>query len=224
MGYHRTTGGLRAFADTFVGGDRPFFIGNDWILICPQSNAVAGVDIAAQVNIGGSGLTYGSGSGINNNGMFVQAIPSRVSRDAVLRACASNGTFAEFQIVSRVAGIDAGIGPSVCNNPGDESHYFIQVESINFLTSLARRNANGTSTAINANCFNNVDGDIVRLEQRIVGGFPQLKVYQNGVLRSTDLDNSGLGPTSGLFGFTFSGVFTGKVTVKNFNGGILSPV
>jgi len=112
----------------------------------------------------------------------------------------------------------------VCNNPGDESHYFIQVESINFLTSLARRNANGTSTAINANCFNNVDGDIVRLEQRIVGGFPQLKVYQNGVLRSTDLDNSGLGPTSGLFGFTFSGVFTGKVTVKNFNGGILSPV
>jgi len=103
MGYHRTTGGLRAFADTFVGGDRPFFIGNDWILICPQSNAVAGVDIAAQVNIGGSGLTYGSGSGINNNGMFVQAIPSRVSRDAVLRACASNGTFAEFQIVSRVA-------------------------------------------------------------------------------------------------------------------------
>jgi hypothetical protein len=84
------------------------------------------------------------------------------------------------------------------------------------------RKDSGAYTGLVGNCFTNAINDVVRLEVRYVGGFPQLKVYQNGILRTTFLDNSGLGPAAGgQYGFFLSGVFSGQIVVKNFNGGLL---
>ena len=108
-------------------------------------------------------------------------------------------------------------------NPGDASAYVIQVESINTNTGLFRKESNGVMTALVANCYANAPGDVVRVEYRkLPNGNAELRVYQNGVLKSTFEDSSGTKlVTGGQFGFFFSGVFTGQLVWKNFNGGVL---
>lgn len=211
-----------SFADTLIGVDRPFLIGNNWFLQATADETTAMSDNSALINIGGTGLIYGNGGGLNLNGMSIAAFPSTVNRTAIVARSAVGGIFSQVTLVSRpIAGVDASIGPSVFMNPGDAACYLIQLRSQDTTTSLYRKNSNGTYTNIRASAFANAPGDVVRLEGRIVGGFPELRIYQNGVLRSTDIDNSGLGPTSGQFGFFMSGVFTGQVVISTFSGGTL---
>lgn len=213
---------VTSFADTFIGVDRPFLIGDNWFTQMVDAMNVSVSECGTQINIGGTGLVYGTGSGINNSTMAINCFPSTVNRTVVVAKSLLQTTFAEFKLVSApIAGTTAGIGPAVLMNPGTSLGYLIQLNSVNTNTVLFRRNANGTYTTIRANCFTRAAGDVVRLEALYVGGFPQLKVYQNGVLRSTDVDNSGLGPAAGgQFGFSFSGVFTGQIVISNFNGGL----
>jgi hypothetical protein len=210
------------FIDTLKGADRPFVLGNNWFTQeCLVTNLPWG-DVQAQVNIGATGLVYGSGSGINDLTMAINCFPSLVNRAAVVTKSAQNGIYAQLTLVSKpIVGVGAGIGPSVLMNPGSDVCYLIQWNSVNTNTALFRRESNGTYTVIRANCFTVALGDVGRLEARIVGGFPELRVYQNGILRSTDIDNSGLGPTSGQFGFSLSGVQTGQIVVSDFDGGTL---
>jgi hypothetical protein len=213
---------VTAFVDSFIGADRPFMVGDNWFTQCVDVNAVGWQNIEAQVNIGATGLTYGDGSGVNNSTTSVNFFPANVTRLTVVAKSLTQSSFAELTLVSRtIAGVTAGIGPSVLMQPGTALCYLIQWNSVNTNTVLFRRNANGTYTTIRANCFAAANGDTVRLEALYVGGFPQLKVYKNGVLQSTDLDNSGLGPANGgSFGLSLSGCFTGQITVSNFNGGL----
>jgi hypothetical protein len=210
------------FADPFVGGDRPFLIGNDWFTQFTSDSGVAMLSVAPELNTGGAGLIWGDGSAPNLNACNMGCYPSRVSRPDVVSGSLTRGEFSELTLVSRpIVGNSAGIGPSVLMNPGSDVQYLIQMESVNTNTALFRKDT-GAYTALVANCFANAINDVVRLEVRYVGGFPQLKVYQNGVLRTTFLDNSGLGPAAGgQFGFFLSGVFSGQIVVKNFNGGLL---
>jgi hypothetical protein len=210
-----------SFSDTLIGADRPFVMGNNWFTQeCLVSNLSWG-EVQTQINIGASGLIYGTGSGINNSTMAINAFPSLVNRAAVVAKSIVTSIFAELTLDSNpVVGVTAGIGPAVLINPGSDVCYLIQWNSVNTNTVLFRRDSNGTYTTIRANCFTRALGDTCRLEAKIVGGFPQLKVYKNGALQSTDTDASGLGPVSGQFGISFSGVFTGQIVVKNFNGGI----
>lgn len=213
---------VTSFADTLTGADRPFFIGNNWFLQMTQGTTVAATDVASQLNISASGLVWGNGGGLNDNGTNLQAYPSTVDRSAILTKSAAAGTFSEMTLQARnIAGISAAIGPAVLMNPGDCSSYHLQLNSANTNTVLFRMNTNGTFTSLNANVFTSAINDVVRLEATIVGGFPVLKSYQNGVLRDTTTDNSGLGPTSGQFGMMLYGVFQGQATIKNYNGGCL---
>lgn len=212
---------VTSFFDSLIGADRPFYMGNDWYLVGTADNTTAPVDWAAQINIGGTGLTYGNGGGVNDNGMFCYAYPSKIDYNAVLGKSLAGGIFAELTIVGRAAGVDCGIGPFLFSQPGGNPSYFFQVESINAITQLFRKENVGVTSMV-ANAFNNVNGDTVRLEARIIGGNVELKSYQNGVLRNTFVDNTASKITSGgLFGIAFQGVFTGTVTVKNFNAGAL---
>lgn len=213
---------LTRFADTLKGADRPFFIGNDWLLQITQTTGVLGSDIASHLNIGATGMTIGNGDGLNLNATNLLIFPSKVNRTAVVAKSAGNGIFAEMKLVSKnVVGNGAGVGPAVGLNPGNSTSYHLQLNSLNSNTVLFRMEANGTYTGLVANVFTNAINDIVRLEYRIVGGFPELRSYQNGVLMNTTVDNSGLGPTSGQFGMIDYGCFTGSITVSDFNGGTL---
>jgi hypothetical protein len=210
------------FADTLTGVDRPFLIGNDWFTQFVSDAGVAMTSVSPELNISGAGLGWGDGSAPNLNSCIMGCYPSLVSRPDVVARSVSRGSFSEMTFVSRpIVGNGAGIGPSVLMNPGSDAQYLIQLNSTNTNTVLFRRNT-GAYTALVANCFTNAPNDVVRLEARYVGGFPELRVYQNGVLRATFLDNSGLGPAAGgQYGFFLSGVFSGQTVVKNFNGGIL---
>jgi hypothetical protein len=210
-----------SFSDAFSGPDRPFFLGNDWYLVGTADNTTAPVDWGGQINIGAGALTYGNGGGVNDNGMFCYAFPSKVDYNAVLARSLAGGLFAELTIVGRAAGVDCGIGPFLFAQPGSTPSYFQQIESINAVTQLFRKE-NAGSTSLVGNAFNNVNGDTVRLEARITGGNVELKSYQNGVLRNTFVDNTASKITSGgLFGIAFQGVFTGTVSIKDFHGGAL---
>lgn len=214
--------GATAFADPFTGADRPFLIGNDWFTQFTSDAGVAMLSVAPELNIGGAGLIWGDGSAPNLNTCNMGCYPSKVDRVAVVNGSLTRGEFSELTLVSRpIPGNGAGIGPSVLMNPGSDVQYLIQMESLNTATGLFRKDS-GAYTSLVGNCFANAINDVVRLEARYVTGFPQLKVYQNGILRTTFLDNSGLGPANGgQFGFFLSGVFSGQIVVKNFNGGLL---
>jgi hypothetical protein len=213
---------VTSFADLLTGVDRPFLIGNNWFTQFTSDSGVAMLSVAPELNIGGAGLIWGDGSAPNLNACNIGCYPSIVNRPAVVAGSVTRGEFAELTLVSRpIPGNSAGIGPSVLMNPGSDVQYLIQMESVNTNTVLFRKDS-GAYTVLVANCFANAPGDVVRLESRYVTGFPELRVYQNGVLKSTFLDNSGLGPPSGgQFGMFLSGVFTGQIVVKNFNGGLL---
>jgi hypothetical protein len=210
------------FSDPLTGVDRPFLIGNDWFTQFTSDSSVAMLSVAAELNIGGAGLIWGDGSAPNLNGCNIGCYPSLVNRAAVVSKSLGGGEFAELTLVSRpIVGNGAGIGPSVLMNPGSDIQYLIQMESLNTNTVLYRKTSVGYTVLV-ANCFANAVNDVVRLESRYVTGFPELRVYQNGVLQTTFLDNSGLGPSAGgQFGMFLSGVFTGQIVVKNFNGGVL---
>jgi len=210
------------FSDTLRGADRPVYIGNDWFLNITQSTAVSGSDVAARLNIGATGMTVGNGDGVNNSNINLLAFPALVSRRAVVTKSAGNGIFSQMVLVARTnPGIQSTVGPAVGLNPGDCANYSLQLNSANNNTVLFRMNTAGTYTALVANVFSSSPGDIVRLEYRIVGGFPELRSYQNGILRNTTVDNSGLGPTAGQFGMIIYGTFSGIITISDYSGGVL---
>jgi hypothetical protein len=213
---------VTSFSDTWIGADRPPYMGNSWLLQMTQTTAVLGSDVAAQMNIGATGLGVGNGGGGNLNNTNLLLFPSLVDRAAVVAKSATVGVFSQMTVVSRpIVGINAAFGPAVLLNPGDSSSYHLQLNSTTTNTPLFRMNGNGTYTNLVVSVFATNPGDVVRLEARIVGGFPQLKSYKNGVLLDTTTDNSGLGPTAGQFGCIWYGTFNGQMVVSNYSGGTL---
>lgn len=214
---------VTSFSDTLIGADRAPYIGNNWCLVGSQSTAVSWATMAAYVNIGGSGFAFGDGVSGNNNATNVNAFPAPVDFNAIRAKSLTGGIFSQMKLVSRpIAGTNGAVGPMVGANPGDSTGYGLQLNSTNTNTVLFRMNGNGTFTSLNANVFTNSLGDVIRLELTISGSNCTLKSYQNGTLRDTTVDNSGLGPTSGgLFGMILYGMFNGQIVVSNYAGGTL---
>jgi hypothetical protein len=210
---------ITSFSDTLIGVDRPFYIGNQYYLVGLADSTNAPVDWAAQLNIGGTGLTYGSGSGINNNGMNCNAFPSSIDYAATVSRSIAAGLFAQFTIVSKTAGIDASVGVFLLGNPGTSVCYFTQIHSQDNIAQLFRKNGGAGFVVLVANLFLNAPGDIVRHETQYIGANVQIKSYLNGVLQNTFLDNIAPIGGGGVFGLSFTGVFTGQVTISNFSGG-----
>lgn len=220
MGYHSSARGVLNFSDTLIGVDRPFYMGDNWALVSSSDNGTAGVDIAAQLNIGGSGLTYGSGSGINNNSMRVQAYPVPIDWNRVRAKSATQGLFAEIQFVQRVVGIDAEPTLTIFMQPGGQTGYGLNFQSESANVSLFA-NLGNVARAISTPTTK-ANGDILRLEVRPSAASNEIKTFKNNILVRTDIDSDATRPTQGFYGLAFLGVFTGTVTMSNFRGGVLS--
>jgi hypothetical protein len=228
MGYHTSGGAALSFSDTLLGSDRPFYIGDDWDVILTATSTVAPTRQAADLNIGGTGLTFGDGGGSNDNGLSNLMLPNKIDTAKVRALSLTNGIFAQWQFVSRpVAGVDCGPALIVGANAGGEKGYGLRLQSINTDSQLVRGLGFGGADAVAqlvANCFTANPGDIMRIELNFAPTQNTIRSYQNGVLQNTFVDNNALRPTAGgLFGMSLLGVFTGQVTVKNFSGGVLSP-
>jgi hypothetical protein len=221
MGYHASGSGKTLFADTLKGADRPFYIGNDWLCVHGASDVSTGVTLAAQINIGATGLTFGSGSGNNDNGMRVLIYPGPVDETKVRARSISIGLFVECIFVALVAaGVDCEAGLAIMINPGDEKGYYLDMQSES--GNVLLRRTEGAQTVLSTPTTK-AALDLFRLECRIIGTTNELRTYKNNVLVNTFSD---VAPTvqAGLYGMAFMGVFSGQVTVSNFRGGLISQV
>ena len=184
-------------------------------------NGTAGVDIDAQLNSGALGMVFGSGSGINNNGMRASFFPASVDPNAVNAGSLTRGSFAQWTLVSRTVGIDCDVGLVLMGAPGTDQGYVLrtQSETVNQRLEVGAR---GTVTYTpRANCFNSAPGDIIRFEVRFSPASNEIRTYLNGVLQTVDIDNNAGRPQGGQCGFCYIGVFTGVLVMKNFSCGLL---
>lgn len=187
-----------------------------------KNNGSAGANIDAQVNSGGAGLIFGSGSGVNDNPTRVTFFPQAIDNTAMRAGCATRGQFAQWTLVSRTAGIDCE-APLVCfgDPSGNDGGYTLTVQSESTNVGLASGTGNPALYTVRANCFTCVPGDVVRMEVNFATAQNTIRTYKNGVLQSTDTDNNAARPSNGLAGFALLGVFTGVLVFKDFSCGLL---
>lgn len=211
-----------SFADAFIGGGRSM-AGPRYYSQFENPNGTAGVDVDAQLNFSGAGGIFGSGSGVNNNAMRATFFPSETDPNAVRAGSLTRGSFAQWTLVSRTVGIDCEAGLVVFAQSGGTvgaAGYWLNVQSESTNTGLVMGLGTATYT-VRANCFANAPGDVIRMEARWSLASNDLRTFQNGVLRSTDIDVNASRPQGGLNAFGFYGVFTGVLVMKDFSCGLL---
>ena len=226
MGIHYDPGGggglpVTSFSDTLfnTGGA---LLGVGYYSVFSKTNGSAGANIDAQVNPSAGGIVFGSGSGVNDNPTRVQFYPQAIDNTAMRAGCVTRGQFAQWTLVSRAAGIDCEC-PLICfgDPSGNDGGYMLTVQSESNNVSLISGLGNPSLYTIRAIAFACVANDVVRLEVNFASAQNTLRTYKNGILQSTDTDNNGARPLSGLAGFGLQGVFTGVCVFKNFSCGLL---
>ena len=235
MGHHlrvRTIGlgagsspGVTSTTDPFTTGHTgDAMAGPQYFANVSVGNGTAGVDIDAQLNWSGAGMVFGSGSGVNNNSMRITFYPSAVDWNEVLLQ-ASRGFFVQWTLVSRTAGIDAAWGGVAMGRSGTDTGYqfLIRSEAPNLEINMGLGSA--VTYQVRAAAFAPIANDIIRIEVRPSAASNEIKTFQNGVLRSTDVDANAARPTVAascvLWGWGCYGVFTGVLVCKDFSAGLL---
>jgi hypothetical protein len=212
------------FTDSLLSPDQPFAVGDLWtptqnLVNPPVGNAYAGVDVAAALNRGATGLAYTNPGG----GGFtpvVNVIPVPIDWSVAI----FKNQYAQFKSVSNGAGINR---PGVCvfYNANSAGHYNLQlqVETSQFI--LGRNNGVTQTTLVAASPTTAyVIGDVLRIEvdATTTPGTTIVKGFKNGVLIATFNDNGGTRLTNGQFGLYFGGSNPAIVTiVRDFDGGTL---
>lgn len=213
---------ITSFSDPFIGAGRSM-AGPRYYCQMENPNGTAGVDVDAQLNFSGAGGIFGSGSGVNNNAMRATFFPSETDPNAVRAGSLTRGAFAQWTLVSRAVGIDCEAGLIVFGQSGGGVNapcYWLNVQSETTNTGL-NMGFGMAVYAIRANCFANAPGDVVRIEARWSAASNDIRTFQNGVLKTTDIDNNAARPQGGLNAFGFYGVFTGVLVFKDFSCGLL---
>jgi len=213
---------VTVFTDSLIAPDQPFGIGDDWFPILnlvnppfPTATGYDGADFAANINRGALGLTYtNTGAGIGPPG---GAVPMPLDYTKILFV----SQFSQMQITAFTAGF-AALSIACFYRPN-----FNQLYNLEFISSTSditlTRLASTTNTILSA-AIPVVLNDIVRLEADIktTPGTTTLRVFVNGVLKSTVLDASGSRLTSGVPALYFVGCSGGEsITVANYQGGAL---
>jgi hypothetical protein len=212
---------VTSYAETFIRADQPFLLGNNWYNTVSQSSSWSGANLAAQVNVGGTGATFGAG-GL----LFGQCywIPTLIDVAAVLAQSAIRGVFAQFTITGHAAGVSGLFGLMCFNpNPNDSNGYMLLMRTTTLTAELFRDVGPG-QTSLVAPALNWVDNDIIRLEVIPAAAANTCKSYKNGVLQNTFVDNNAARPAQaagGTFGLCYFSNNTGSLTFKNFSGGVL---
>jgi hypothetical protein len=196
--------------------------GTGFYAIFSKGNGSAGVNIDAQINPSAGGLVFGSGSGVNDNPTRVQFYPQTIDNTAMRAGCQTRGQFAQWTLVSRTAGIDCEC-PLVCfgDPSGNDGGYQLVVQSESTNVSVISGLGAVSFYNVRVNAFTCAPGDTVRMEVTFAAGANTIRTFKNGVLQSTDVDNNGARPLSGLAGFGLMGVFTGVLVFKDFSCGLL---
>lgn len=212
---------VTSFSDTLfnTGGS---LCGVNYVAVFSKGNGSSGPNIDAQINPSAGGLVFGSGSGVNDNPTRVQFYPQAVDIPAMRAGSQTRGQFAQWQLVSRTVGIDCEC-PLICfgDPSGNDGGYQLVVQSESINVQLLSGLGAASFYTVRANCFAAVPNDIVRMEVRFTPAQNTIQTFLNGVLQTTDTDNNGARPLSGIAGFGLQGVFTGVLVFKNFSCGLL---
>jgi len=219
---------VTSFADTFVGADRPFYMGSAWWSVISARSAL-GTRLAADINIGGTGLVFGDGTGNNDNNLQATFSPVNVDNTAIQAQSPNRGAFVEWEFVSRpIVGNGCTVAIGVMTVPDQNIGYYWIFGSNDGGTAPGVGKYTGNFAAgVSFNggvLLGNVAytiGDVLRLEAIPETGLVRINTKKNGVVVSTGTDTGADRLTSGLYSITLLGVFTGKMIFKNFNAGLI---
>ena len=209
------------FADSFARADQPFYVGNDWATILTASDTVSGIDFAANVNVSANQLVFGDGGLGNFNGIQSIAYPALINVGVVRTRSLTRGLFVQATLSAKIAGVDCSAGLMLMGNPNVETCYWMQFQSNQAFCQILRSIGSG-QTLLTPAAFNNTVGHVYRFEFTFATAQNTLRSFDNGVLVDTTIDASAQRLQSGgIYGFAYTGSFTGQLGFQNFSGGIL---
>jgi len=218
MGYRTAGSRIIRYRESFNRVDEPPFLGSNWEMeITPASN-LAGVNFDANVNVGAGMATFGGTGGVPSC-VFT---PGYVNRQLIKNLSQTRVQYAQFKIRA-IVGAVCSIGPSILKaNPNSNGCYVLVVQAAGQALQLFRgADLGGSAIIINAAVGVWVVDDVVRIESTVTSSQTTIRCYKNGVLQSTDIDNTAGRISAGMYGIAYySSTGASRLSFSDFDGGL----
>lgn len=207
------------YQETFNRADQPFFLGNNWNFQVTDATTQAPSAMAGGINVAAGAATIGAGGVTTTRCLFT---PAFVNRPAITSSMLVRGQYAQFTVTGVAAGVSNSVGPMVYNpNPNDGNCYAMILQS-NGQTVDLFRGVGGAAAPLVTNAFAFIVNDIVRIEVTPGAADNTIRLFKNGVLGNTFVDNNALRPTGGgHYGIAWFSSNAGTLSFKDFDGGLL---
>lgn len=210
-------GGFRTirYQESFNRLDQPPFLGLNWNMEQTPASNVAGVTVDGNVNVGGGIAAFGATGGV------YQMIwtPQYVNRQLIKNLSQTRVQYAQIKARSLV-GVNCSIGPTVLKAEPNSAGCYILILQGNGTLQLFR-NVDASAVILNAAVGVWAINDVLRIEATVTPSATTIRCYKNGVLQSTDIDNTGARISFGMYGICyFSSVGASQIGFSDFDGGL----
>ncbi len=210
------------YSETFLRGDEPFTLGNNWFDCFSSSATVTFSEnlLGSQVNVSVAGVTFG---GVANGIARVKFFPVPIDHQEVRRQALIRGLKAAMTFVGSTGGGTCDVGPMCFGEGYRGQEYCLNRANSGQVTLYSNlSDGSGGGGTLAANVFTIAAGD--EFELRVTPGPSSNSIgyYKNGVLIGTYVDSAANRPTGGLYGIHFFGNGANTTaTYKNYRGGVL---
>ena len=210
------------YSETFLRGDQPFTLGDNWFDCFSKSASVSAGENALQalVNVSVAGATFG---GVANAVTRVRFIPIPIDHNAVRAGALVRGQKAAFTFVGSSGASSIDVGPMVFAPVMGGLEYCLNRAASGQVTIYCDlSDASGAGRTLAANVFGMAAGDEGEIRATYAATANTVSWYKNGVLIGSIVDNNGSRPAGGLYGIHYFGNGPGTTaTFKNFRGGLI---